>query len=172
MCLGDLKIGRSAPKFSRLSRRCFCQKSCKWGVGCLGSTWPCISLHRRKIWLYPLSTVKLCCCMIRFVQQISSVDFQKEELDQACWGSSRIRVAGMVWEKGDHGVALQGRGKDFPEANRPVGHAFCSTQSENAWSVSCHPSLLQVQMQEHRTNSRPSSCCMQLHLWRCHDANE
>ena len=47
------------------------------------------------------SSIKLCYyyCMIRFVQQISSVDFQKEELDHACWESPRIRVAGVVLEK-------------------------------------------------------------------------
>jgi hypothetical protein len=85
--------------------------------------------------------------MIRFVQQISSVDFQKEEQDHACWESPGFRVAGMVWDKRDQEVAdLQGGGKTFPEAtvlstmhlHYPIGKCVVSF---------LRPWLLQVQMQ-------------------------
>ena len=77
-----------------------------------------MSLHRSGLALSSLDGPASNYAMIRFVQQISSADFQKEELDHACWGSSRIRVAGVVWEERGQEAAdgRQGRRKDFPEA--------------------------------------------------------
>jgi hypothetical protein len=73
----------------------------------LGVAYRCIV---EKVWLYPLSTGQHHFMLwFSFVQQVSSVDFQKEELDHACWGSSRISVAGVgVGRKHQEVADLQG----------------------------------------------------------------
>jgi hypothetical protein len=73
--------------------------------------------------LFRRSSIKL--CYDSFCAANSSGDFQKKELDHACWGCPGISVAGVVWEKRDQGLAgWRVEGRDFPVATVLSGHAF------------------------------------------------
>ena len=74
--------------------------------------------------------------MIHFVQQLSSVDFQKKELDHAWWVSPGIRVAGVVWEK-ETGKPRTCRGEGRTSRRSPSSRlCICTTNRGTRCPVS------------------------------------